>query len=202
MPRTRSAVALAAVVVSAIAVAGAGASATLVSVEPGDAITIAGTDLHCGIPVSGAPTIVCEIGSSTEPVAHSYATATTDRGALIFAATGRPMVLATRSGAKVSGPLQRAPHHRPAHYTVGAALRIAVVGSHIQCAVVGSANGHPSLECGLLSASGQSYWVPGTYATAISDDGAAILLAGRNGASSTSSSKRQPSSSSASERRP
>ena len=93
---------------------------------------------------------------------------------------------------KVSGPTQSAPRHKPSHYTLGAALRIAVVGSHIQCAVARLASGHPSLDCGLFSAPGQPHWVPGTYATAISDTGAAVLLAGKNGASSTSASKRQP----------
>jgi len=193
MPRTRSAVALAAVVASAIAVAAAGASTKLVSVEPGDAITIAGTDIHCVVPLSGAPAIVCEIGSNTAPRAHSYATATTDQSALIFAATGRPMVVATRSGAKVSGPPQRAPHHRPAHYTVGAALRIAVVGSHIECATQSGAGRRPPiLECGLYGAPGQPRWLPGTYATTISDAGVGILLAGRNGTASTVAVRSQP----------
>jgi len=192
MQCSRSVAALAVLAGSAIAVSVAGAAAAPTPVGPGDTIAIAGTEEVCVIPVSGQRAIVCELSSKSKPLAKSYATATTDTGALIFAATGKPVVVATRRGAKVSGPLQSAPRHKPEHITLSGPARVLVVGSDIQCDVAGIASGHPSLDCGLYTATGRSHWVPGTYATTISNTGVAILLAGKNGASSIATSERQP----------
>jgi len=186
-----SVVGLAALAALAICAVGAGAAApTVVSVAPGDAITISGTSLQCTVTTTAPVALACEIGTTTTPVVHSYATAVSDAEALIFESTGRPDIVAMRREPTVSGALQHAPHHRPAHYTLGTAVRIAVAGSHIECAT--SAAATPALTCGLLSAPGAARWAAGSYVAVISARAASVERVAAGGALSTVVSKRQP----------
>jgi hypothetical protein len=54
------------------------------------------------------------------------------------------------------------------------------------------ANRNQTFACGLLTAAEHNYWVPGTYGSVISDQGAYILLAGKNGTHAAVAFKQQP----------
>jgi hypothetical protein len=190
-----SLVALVALVTLAMtaASAGAGASSTsTIASEPGDTFSIQGTDFQCGAATTGPRAMVCFIGSKQTARAHSYATSATDQGVLIFAATGSHQVVAKKLSPALPGPLLTGSSHKPTHYTLTKTQHVAVVGSHILCSSGTDANGYQTFACGLLTASEHSYWVPGTYGSVISDQGAYILLAGKSGSHAAVAFKKQP----------
>ncbi len=182
------------VVLAALAASSAvaGASSNVIAAEPGDTFSIQGSDIQCGVATSGPRAIACYIGTRQSQRAHSYATDALDQGAFIFAATGNHQVVAKKDNPALTGPVQGGQSHKPTHYTLTKTQRVAVIGTHIQCATGVDANGDQTFGCGLLTATEYNYWVPGTYGTVISDEGAYILLAGKNGSHTAAAFKKQP----------
>jgi hypothetical protein len=174
----------------------AGASATLIAAEPGDTFTIQGTEIQCGVATSGPRAIACYVGTRTTQLAHSWATDALDQGALIFAATGNHQIVAKKLGPAVTGSLLTAPTHKPTHYTLTNAQHLGVVGSRILCSSGVDDNGNQTFACGVINPPRNGFTVngflPGTYVSVISDEGAYIQLVGKNATYTTVAFKQQP----------
>jgi hypothetical protein len=187
--------------VSLLALANAGRAAAgpaLITVEPGDRMAVAGSDIQCGVPTGEAPTIACYTGSGHTPLAGSYAVAVSDKETLIFDATGAQSIVAHESNPSVSGALIKGSTRKPTTFVIANGEDVLVAGSHVACAAVRVDGGTvQAFSCGVIvgaSLTPSTYFASGTYAASISGQDAGITRTGANGSGTLVALEHQPSS--------
>ena len=177
-----------------LAVASAGASGTkTITVGPGDAITIQGSNIQCVVSTSSPRAIVCGIGSKKSFRPHSYAITVADEGAAIFVATGSQQVVAREINPAISGTPIKGSSHKPTSYVLANGEGVMVAGTHVECGSVRTDdNTLQTIGCGIYNASSHGYYAAGTYAATVDDKYAGILRAGKNGAQTVVDTEKQP----------
>ena len=184
------------VTVIGLAVATGGASSTpTVTVGPGDAMTIRGSDIECVVSTTPPRAIVCGIGGPKSLRPNSYAFTVADKGAAIFIATGSQRTVARDLNPAISGAPFKGSPHKPTNYVLAKHEHVIVAGTHVACGALQiDDNSVQTFGCGVYNTStGTSgYYVAGTYATAISNRYVGILRAGKNGVQTVIADDKQP----------
>jgi hypothetical protein len=179
--------------VLAFAANAAASSPPTITVGPGDALAVKGSDIQCVISTSTPRAIVCGLAGQKSARAHSYAMTMADEGVAIFAATGSHKIVARAINPSVSGPAIKGSGHKPAHYVLANHEDVLVAGTHVECAAIMIDNHtRQTIGCGILNASSGGYYVAGTYAATLSDHYAGILRAGTKGAQTVVAIQKQP----------
>jgi hypothetical protein len=176
-----------------LAVASADASGIkTVTVGPGDAIAIHGSDIECVVSTTAPRAIVCAIGSKKALRLHSYAVTVADKGAAIFVATGSQQVVAREINPAITGAPIKGSGHKPTSYVLANGEGVLVAGTHVECGSVRiDDNTLQTIGCGIYNASSGRYYAAGTYAATVDDKYAGILRAGKNGAQTVVATEKQ-----------
>jgi hypothetical protein len=177
-----------------LAVASAGASGIkTITVGPGDAVAIRGSDIQCVVSTASPRAIVCGVGTKKSLRPHSYAITVADTGAAIFVATGSQQLVAREINPSISGPPIKGSSHKPTSYVLANGEGVMVAGTHVECGSVRTnANTLQTIGCGIYTASSGGYYAAGTYSATVDDKYAGILRAGKNGAQTVVATEKQP----------
>jgi hypothetical protein len=185
---------LVALVASAAMLEPASASATpTITVGPGDAMSVRGSDIECVVSTAAPRAIVCGIGSEKALSPRSYAITIADKGAAIFVATGSQRTVARAINPAISGAPFKGSSHKPTSYVVAQHEHVILAGTHVACGAL-LIDQNETFGCGIYkTSSGTSgYYVAGTYAVTLSDRFAGILRAGKNGAQTVVAEDKEP----------
>jgi len=166
-----------------------------ITVGPGDAMTIQGSNIECFVSTTAPRAIVCGIARQKSLLSNSYATTVADKGAAIFIATGSQQTVAREINPAISGAPFKGSPHKPTTYVLAKHEHVILAGTHIACGSLEiDENSVQTFGCGAYNTStGTSgYYVAGTYATTISDQYAGVLRVGKNGAQTVVAVEKQP----------
>jgi hypothetical protein len=169
-------------------------STPTISVGPGDALSVQGSDIECVVTTSPPRAMVCGIGTkSLRP--KSFAFTVADKGAAIFVVTGTQQVIARDLNPAIPGPGFPNAAHKAAGYVVSRHEHVIVEGTHIACGSLPIDNQTvEAFGCGAydLATSTSGYYVAGTYSVSISGEYVGILKVGKLGAQTVVAEEKEP----------
>ena len=169
-------------------------STPTISVGPGDALSVQGSDIECVVTTSAPRAMVCGIGAkSLRP--KSFAFTVADKGAAIFVVSGTQQVIARDLNPAIPGPGFPNAAHKAAGYVVSRHEHVIVDGTHIACGSLPIDNQTvEAFGCGAydLATSTSGYYVTGTYSVSISGEYVGILKVGKLGAQTVVAEEKEP----------